>query len=132
MGTFLAQGYGTYSSGGSAAVGAIFVLVGLAFAVLFIASYWRIFTKAGEYGWAAIIPIYNTYIILKIAGKPWWWLLLYLIPIVNLIVLIIVYVELAKRFGKGSGFAVGLIFLPFIFFPILGFGAAQYQPPATA
>lgn len=94
--------------------------------VLIIASMWRVYTKAGRPGWAALIPIYNVYILLKIAGKPGWWLLLVMIPFVDIIIEILIDVGVAKRFGKGIGFAVGLIFLPFIFFPILAFGKAEY------
>src|SRR5688500_4942743 len=95
--------------GGAAATG--FMLVWLAFMVLMIAAMWKIFVKAGEPGWAAIIPIYNLYIILKIAGKPGWWLLLFIIPVVNFVVAIIVYIAFAQAFGKGVGFALGLLFL---------------------
>ena len=97
-----------------------------------IAALWKVFSKAGQPGWAAIIPIYNIYVMCKIAGRPGWWLLLMLIPFVNFIIAIILNVDIAKRFGKGVGFAVGMTLLPFIFWPILGFGSAQYQggPPA--
>ena len=104
----------------------------LVFIVIEIAAVWRIFVKAGERGWKAIIPIWNTLIVLKIVGRPWWWIFLYLIPIVWWIVYIIVYYDLAKSFGKGVGFAVGVILLPFIFVPILGFGSSQYVEPYAA
>jgi hypothetical protein len=96
-----------------------------------IAAWWKIFTKAGQPGWACIIPIYNLYVWCKIVGRPWWWILLMLIPFVNFIILIILIIDLAKSFGKGVGFGIGLLLLPIIFFPILGFGSAQYQGPAT-
>jgi len=92
---------------------------------------WKVFTKAGEPGWASIIPIYNLYIWCKIVGRPWWWILLMLIPFVNFIVAIILCIDLAKSFGKGVGFGIGLALLGIIFFPILGFGSAQYQGPAA-
>ncbi len=111
---------------GDAGASALIVLIELAIAILVIAAMWRIFSKAGQPGWAAIIPIYNAYVLLKVAGRPGWWLLLCLIPFVNLVVLIVVMVDLAKAFGKGTGFALGLIFLSVIFLPILGFGSAQY------
>jgi hypothetical protein len=85
-----------------------------------------VFTKAGEPGWACIVPIYNIYILLRIAGRPGWWLILYFVPIVSIIVAIIVAIDLARAFGKGAGFGLGLVFLGFIFFPILAFGDAQY------
>ena len=108
-------------------------LIQLLIYVILVIGMWKVFTKAGRPGWAAIIPIYNFYILLKIAGKPGWWLLLVLIPVVNLVIVIITYVEVAKAFGKGVGFGIGLAFLGFIFFPILGLGDAQYcGAPAKA
>jgi len=95
--------------------------------ILLIAAMWKVFTKAGQPGWACIIPIYNLYVLCKIAGRPGWWVLLMLIPFVNFIILIIIAIDIAKAFGKGVGFGIGLILLPFIFYPILGFGSAQYQ-----
>ena len=95
--------------------------------ILWIAGMWKVFSKAGQPGWGVLIPIFNLYLMCKIAGRPGWWVLLMLIPFVNLIIFIILYVDMAKRFGKGVGFAIGLLFLPFIFFPILGFGSAQYE-----
>jgi hypothetical protein len=108
-------------------------IVAILFAVLMIAAMWRIFTKAGKPGWASIIPIYNAIVLLSIAGKPAWWFILFFIPVVNFIIAIFVYVALAERFGKGAGFAAGLVLLGPIFFPILGFGSAQYRgAPAVA
>jgi chromate transport protein ChrA len=109
----------------------IFVIICLAIVVLAIAGLWKTFEKAGQPGWAAIVPIYNIYVAVTIAGRPWWWLLLWFIPFVNFIIGIIVFLDIAKKFGKGTGFGVGLFFLPFIFFPILGFGDARYQGPAN-
>ena len=95
--------------------------------VIEIVGAWFMFQKAGEPGWAAIIPIYNYLIAIKIAGKQWWYLLLMMIPVVNLVVYIIILNGLAKNFGKGTGFTVGLFFFRFIFIPILGFGNAVYS-----
>jgi uncharacterized membrane protein YhaH (DUF805 family) len=120
----------SYSSQGQAP-GPLFWVFWLAFTILMIAAWWKIFTKAGQPGWASIIPIYNLYIWCKIVGRPWWWILLMLIPFVNLIILIILTIDLAKSFGKGVGFGLGLFFLGIIFFPILGFGSAQYQGPSA-
>jgi hypothetical protein len=92
-----------------------------------IAAIWKMFSKAGQPGWAAIIPIYNIYVMCKIAGRPGWWVLLMFIPLVNFIIIIILCIDLAKSFGKGAGFGIGLLLLPFIFYPVLGFGSAQYQ-----
>lgn len=112
--------------------GAMFVFV-IAVWVVMIASMWKVFEKAGKPGWAAIIPIYNAIILLEIVGKPIWWFFLFLIPVVNLIIAIMVLMDLAKSFGKSAGFAFGLLLLGFVFFPILGFGSARYLgPPVPA
>ncbi len=95
-------------------------------AVVEIVGAWYMFQKAGEPGWAAIIPIYNYLIGIKIAGKPWWYILLMLIPIVNVVIYILILDGLSKSFGKGTGFTVGLFFFRFIFIPVLGFGNAVY------
>jgi hypothetical protein len=100
----------------------------LAIIVFQIAAWWRVFEKAGKPGWAAIIPIYNIVVLIQIAGKPVWWIILCLIPIVNLIVLLLISLGVAKNFGKGTLFGLGLLLLGFIFYPILGFGDDQYQP----
>ena len=110
-------------------------IVEIALLVLLIAGMWKVFQKAGKPGWAAIIPIYNIIVLLQITGKPIWWLVLYFIPFVNVVVLVLVCIALAKRFGKSVAFAIGLALLPFIFYPILGFGDATYgaaPTPATA
>ena len=132
-GLVLAQGADA-SDNGSQAVAAVGGTVGglfsLALTILVIAGMWKIFVKAGEPGWAAIIPIYNLFILCKITAKPiWWLLLLVLCPFVNLIVAILITLALAKGFGKGTGFAIGMILLPFVFYPMLGFGDATYTAP---
>jgi len=101
-------------------------IVYLAIAVLGIVAMWKIFEKAGEPGWAAIIPFYNLYVLFKITWGNGWKFLFLLIPIANFVFLIITMVKLAKAFGKSGGFAVGLIFLSVIFYCILAFGDAQY------
>ena len=110
-----------------ASLGIGFIIVWLAFVILMIASVWRIFEKAGQPGWACIIPIYNLLVELKIIHKPWWWLLLLFIPLLNIVFAIWMTNLLSKSFGKDEGFTVGLILLPFVFYPILGFGSATYQ-----
>lgn len=125
----VAQEPGTSSAGGGSPVPGI---IGLLIALLMIVAMWKVFTKAGQPGWASIIPIYNLYIWCKIVGRPWWWILLMLIPLVNFIVGIILCIDMAKSFGKGAGFGIGLALLGLIFLPILGFGSAQYQGPAVA
>jgi len=103
-------------------------LIWIAIVVLVIAGLWKTFSKAGRPGWGAIIPIYNVVLLLEIAGRPIWWIILFFVPIVNFIVAIFVAIDVAKNFGKGVGFGLGLAFLGFIFYPILGFGSARYQP----
>jgi len=107
--------------------GVLFSLICLALAVLIIAAFWKVFTKAGQPGWAAIIPIYNIVVWLRIAGRPGWWIILLLIPIVGAVIAIVVSIDLAKKFGKGAGFGLGLALLGFIFYPILAWGSAQYS-----
>ena len=108
------------------------VLLYLAIIVFLIAAEWKVYTKAGKPGWACIVPIYNIIVLLEIVGKPWWWLLLMLVPFVNIVIAIWVVNLLSKSFGKDVGFTLGLIFLGFIFYPILGFGSAEYKGPAGA
>jgi hypothetical protein len=108
-----------------------FLLVVLAVAVLMVASIWKVFAKAGQPGWAAIVPIYNAVVLLQIVGRPLWWIVLMLIPFVGVVMAFIVNIDLAKSFGKGAGFGVGLVLLSFVFFPILGFGSARYQGPSS-
>lgn len=119
-------------TGGGGAAGIIVTIIYLAFFVLMLASAWKVFTKAGKPGWAAIVPIYNIIVFLQICGKPVWWIILLLIPIVSLIIAIILCIALAQVFGKGTGFAIGLFLLGFIFLPILAFGSAQYVGPSGA
>jgi hypothetical protein len=90
---------------------------------------WIIFQKAGKPGWASIIPIYSLYVLLKIVGKPGWWLLLFCIPVVNIVYLIWTINMLSKSFGKDEGFTVGLVLLGIVFYPILAFGSARYLGP---
>jgi len=106
--------------------------VQLAIAGFFIYVGWQLFEKADQPGWAAIIPIYNIIVTLRIIGRPWWWLLLMLIPIVQIYPLIMIPIDLAKSFGKGTGFGVGLLLLGVIFYPILALGDAEYQGPVAA
>jgi hypothetical protein len=106
------------------------VIIYVAILLLVLASMWAIFAKAGKPGWAAFIPIYNLIVLLEIVGKPWWWLLLMVIPLLNVVFAVWTYNLLSKSFGKSEGFTVGLILLSIIFLPILAFGDAQYQGPA--
>jgi hypothetical protein len=129
----LAQNSSSGGGGAGSAVGGLLILViQLAIFVLIVAGFWKVFTKAGQSGWAAIIPIYNIFILCKIVGRPWWWVILCFIPLINLIALAVLSMDVAKSFGKGVLFAVGLFFLGPIFYCILGFGSAQYQGPSAA
>jgi len=109
---------------------AITIILYVLLIALMLVSMWKIYTKAGKPGWAILIPIYNIIVLLEIVGKPWWWIFLFLIPLVNIVFAIWMYNLLSKSFGKDEGFTVGLILLSFIFIPILGLGKAQYQGPA--
>lgn len=102
------------------------LIVLITFFFIPIISLWKIFEKAGEAGWQVIIPIYNLVILMKIVGKPWWWALLICIPYIGLIWPIWGTNLLVKRFGKTEAFTVGIIFLPYVFLPILAFGDAKY------
>ncbi|MGZ4129921.1 MAG: DUF5684 domain-containing protein [Actinomycetota bacterium] len=115
--------YSSTSNGGGSPVATLIYLV---IAVVDIVAMWRLFTKAGQPGWAAIIPIYNLYVLVKIAGREGWWVILYFIPFVNIVVWFIVAIDVAKNFGKSTGFGIGIALLSFIFIPILAFGDAQY------
>jgi len=105
----------------------LIIIIYLAIIVLMIASQWKVFTKAGQPGWACLVPIYNIYIMTQIAKKPGWWLaIILLVPIVNIVFLIMLIDAISKAFGKDTGFTIGLLLLGIVFWPILGFGDAQY------
>ena len=130
---FIAQSTADMEAAAGAAMAglAIFFIIYLAIIVVVIAGMWKVFAKAGKPGWAAIVPIYNTIILLEIVGKPVWWILLCLIPVVNFVVILIVLNELSKAFGRGIGTTIALVFA--IGWPVLGFGSAQYKgAPAAA
>ena len=103
------------------------VMIQLALVILSIVALWKLFTKAGKPGWASIVPIYNTCVMLDMASKPMWWVILLFIPVVNIVISVLMLIGLAKNFGRGAGTVVGLIFLPFIFLLILAFGSAEYN-----
>ncbi len=111
----------------ASASGSIFGFVYFVFIILMIIGMWKIFVKAGRPGWHSIIPIYNQIVLLQIAGKPEWWFLLMFVPLVNIIVIFMMWSALSKSFGKSTVFTLGLIFLPFVTIPVLGFGAAKYM-----
>lgn len=99
----------------------------VAFFVVFIIGVWKILEKAGQPGWGGLIPIYNLYLLTQVAQKPGWWVIMFFIPIANIVFSILLYNEIAKRFGQGVGFTIGLFFLPAIFFMLLGFGNYTYK-----
>lgn len=117
-----------YGGSGIGVVGSLLYLVVIVF---YIYCLWRIFVKAGKPGWAAIIPIYNILVELEIVGRPWYWLLLMFIPVVDIVLGIILIFRMAKVFGHSTGFGFGLLFLSFIFFPILAFDSSKYLGPAV-
>lgn len=117
---------------GALAGGLIFTILYLGLIIVAIAGIWKTFSKAGKPGWASIIPIYNVVVLLEIVGKPIWWILLLFIPFVNFLIAILIALDVARVFGRGAGFGLGIAFLPFIFYPILGFGSARYRGPAAA
>jgi hypothetical protein len=120
-------GYSGDSGGGGAGT-IVLLLVYLVVLVAVIAGMWKTFEKAGVEGWWAIIPFANTYHLVKVSGKEWWWFLLFFVPCVNIVAIIVISLAVAERFGKSAGFGIGLWLLPPIFYPILGFGDAEYQP----
>jgi len=105
------------------------ILLYLAVVVLAISANWILFKKAGEPGWACIVPIYNAYVMFKIVWGKGWMFLLALIPIVNFVIIIMHSFKLARSFGKGAGFGWGLLLLSPIFYMILAFGNAEYIGP---
>jgi hypothetical protein len=102
-------------------------VIALILFILQIVSTWIIFVKAGQKGWYSLIAIYRITIELKILKKPMWWTILLLLPFVNIYFYIVTKIRLAKAFGKNIFFAIGLIFLPFVFYPILAFGDSKYS-----
>ncbi len=104
----------------------IVIIIYFALLIFQLAALWKVFVKSGRPGWASIIPFYNIYVFLQIGGKPGWWLLLVFVPLVQIVFCILANVGVANNFGKGTGFAIGLTFLPIIFLPILAFSNAQY------
>lgn len=114
-----------YSAKGELGTGG--TLAVLAVIIVMIAAVWKVFTKAGQPGWAVFIPIYNAIVWLRVCGKPGWWFILLIIPIVNIIITLLASLGMAKNFGKGAGFGIGLWLLGPIFLLILAFGDSKYQ-----
>lgn len=136
MFALLAQTYtsdtSTEVSGGVfAGIMLVWILFALVLTLVQIIGMWKVFEKAGQKGWMALIPILNIYVLIRIAGKEAWWLILFLIPCVSIVAAIIVYMGVAERFGKSQAYGLGLAFLGVIFWPMLGFSDAQYQGDRT-
>ncbi|AMV29454.1 hypothetical protein VT84_33985 [Gemmata sp. SH-PL17] len=126
---FAQQGNNDAAGGalGLACCGPVFLAFGLMIFVLF-AIQWKIFTKAGQPGWAALVPFYNQWILVtEICKKEPLWFILFFVPIGNIVAAWVVCMELAKKFGKTETFGIGLFFLSPIFMAILAFGDAEYQ-----
>jgi len=116
----------------SSGSGNIELFVTLALTVVVFAGLWKVFEKAGEPGWAGIIPIYNLYVLVRISGNAWWWVILFFIPLLNLLATLKISIDVAGKFNKGILFGLGLTFLSFIFYPLLGFGGYQYQDTTSS
>lgn len=117
-------------SGASALLALIPACIGLVFLGVIIAGMWKTFEKAGKPGWACLIPFYNLWIMVEISGKESWWFFLYFVPLANMVAPFIVSIGIAERFGKGAGYGIGLALLPLVFYPLLGFGDAQFSGSA--
>jgi len=108
----------------------LFVTLGLI--VLIFVGLWKVFEKAGKPGWAAIIPIYNLYVLVKVSGNAWYWFALFFVPVINFFATLKVSIDIAGKFNKGILFGLGLTFISFIFYPLLGFGGYQYNDATTS
>ena len=119
--------YDYYSYSSPPAYNPVFTIISLVLCVFVLVCMWIVFRKAGKPGWAAIVPFYNLYVLFDITWGSGMRFLLLLIPIYNIILGIQTQVRLARAFGKSGGFAAGLVFLPYIFIPLLAFGKETYQ-----
>lgn len=115
-----------FAAGG---LGVLGLVVWLVLIIIALAGMWKTFSKANIPGILAIIPIVNLFFLPQVAGKPAWWGVLFFIPLINIVVVILVKMGISERFNRGLGTTLGLIFLPFIFYCILGFGSAKWTPP---
>lgn len=122
--------YDNVSSGVASGIFAVFynmILLSSLIGIFMIVCMWKIFTKAGKEGWKSLIPIYNIIVLLEIAELPTWYIVLYIIPFVNIYALFKTYIELAHKFGKSTGFGVLMVFFSIVCFPILAFDSSIYQ-----
>ena len=116
----------TTSAAGAGVTVTLFIVLFVIWWVILTLPTYAVFKKAGMQGWEAFVPIYAAYILLKVVGRPGWWLVLIFVPVVNVVVAVVLLNDLSKSFGKGVGFTLGLVFLSWIFMAILGWGNAQY------
>lgn len=123
--TYTSDTSSSSSGGGASAV--FLIILYVAIAVIAIAGMWKTFSKAGQPGWAALIPILNIIVLIKLVKRPIWWIILMIIPCVNIVVGIILLWDLVKAFGKGAGMFILFLLLGPIGWLVLGFGKAEYQ-----
>lgn len=121
------------AAGGAAiaGMGLVMMLVMMVITAVFIIGMWKLYVKAGQPGWASLVPVYNIVVLLQIVGRPVWWVVLFFVPFVNFVMMLLVMIDLAKSFGQGAGMVV-LMLLGGIGFLALGFGGARYLGPAAA
>ena len=121
---------GNLNIDGAGVVGVILlilgILIGLAYIVLLIVSWWRIYTKAGRPGWANLIPVYGAIEFFNVAWGNGAYFLFMLLPVINVLVFIITIQKLSESFGRGIGYTLGMFLLPGIFIPILGLGKDKH------
>lgn len=113
-------------------LGLIFWLICLCLVILTIVAKWKVFKKANVDGWECLIPIHNEVVELKLGGIKTYWYFLNLLFICGIGPIILSFwsrIELAKAFGKGAGFGVLMVFFPYICYPILAWGNAEYKQP---
>jgi len=104
-------------------------LIYLVLIILIATGIWRMFEKAGKPGWAALVPLYREWNMVQMTGKSLWWFFLLFVPLVNFVIIVRLYIEVARAFGKRGSYALMMVFFPFVAFPTLGFGAARYKDP---
>lgn len=103
-------------------------LIVLAVVLLTIAAIWKVFERAGEPGWAVLVPIYNLYVLTKVARVSGWWVLAMIVPFLGIVAAFVVAIGVAQRFGKSTGFGIGIALLPFLFYPMLAWGDGEASP----
>jgi len=125
------QAYSNEAAAGAMAAFGVLMIIALIVGLFMIICSWKIFVKAGKPGWASIVPIYSAIVLLEIVGKPVWWIILFIIPLVNIVIIIMVIHRLSRSFGKDIGMTLLLLLIPIIGYPMLAFGDAKYVgPPA--